>query len=113
MSTPGAVSADHVVDTDRYPLSDPGGPAWRDIVARTRATLAELGCCVLPDFIRPGLLDALEHECARIAPLAHTKVERVNAYNIALDTPLPDGHPVRSWNAATRSSPATTSPRTR
>jgi hypothetical protein len=96
MSTPGAVSADHLVDTDRYPLSDPGGPAWRDIVARTRATLAELGCCVLPDFIRPGLLDALEHECARIAPLAHTKVERVNAYNIALDTPLPDGHPGRT-----------------
>jgi hypothetical protein len=96
MSTPGAVSAGQVVDTDRYPLSDPGGPAWRDVVAHTRATLAELGCCVLPDFIRPGLLDALEHECARIAPLAHTKVERVNAYNIALDTPLPDGHPGRT-----------------
>jgi hypothetical protein len=96
MSTPGAVSAERVVDTDRYPLSDPGGPAWRDIVARTRAELAELGCCVLPDFVRPRLRAELERECARIAPLAHDKVERVNAYNIALDTPLPDDHPGRT-----------------
>jgi hypothetical protein len=96
MSTSGTVSADHVVDTDRYPLSEPDGPAWREIVTRTRMQLAELGCCVLPDFVRPELRETLERECARIAPLAHTRIERVNAYNIALDTPLPDGHPGRT-----------------
>jgi hypothetical protein len=95
MSTSGTVSADQVVDTDRYPLSDPDGPAWREIVARTRAELAESGCCVLPDFVRPELRETLERECAEIAPLAHTRVERVNAYNIALDTPLPEDHPGR------------------
>ena len=96
MSTSGTVSADRVVDTGRYPLSDPDGPAWREIVARTRAQLGELGCCVLPDFVRPQLRETLERECARIAPLAHTRIERVNAYNIALDTPLPEGHPGRT-----------------
>jgi hypothetical protein len=96
MSTSGTVSADRVVDTDRYPLSDPDGPAWREIVARTRTQLDELGCCVLPDFVRPELRETLETECARIAPLAHTTIERVNAYNTALDTPLPDGHPGRT-----------------
>ena len=89
------MSIDGLVDTDRYPLSDPDGPAWRAVVAATRAELAEHGCSVLPDFVRPEPRAVLEQECARIAPLAHTEVELVNAYNIALDTPLPDGHPGR------------------
>jgi len=95
MSTSGTVPAVQVVDTDRYPLSDPDDPAWRAVVARTRDELADHGCCVLPDFIRPSLREALERECAEIAPLAHTTVERVNAYNIAVDAPLPEGHPGR------------------
>jgi hypothetical protein len=95
MSTSGTVPAVEVVDTDRYPLTDPDDPAWHAVVARTRDELAEFGCCVLPDFIRPSLRETLERECAEIAPLAHTTVERVNAYNIAVDTPLPEGHPGR------------------
>jgi len=95
MSTSGTVPAVEVVDTDRYPLTDPDDPAWHAVVARTRDELAEFGCCVLPDFIRPSLRETLERECAKIAPLAHTTVERVNAYNIAVDTPLPEGHPGR------------------
>jgi hypothetical protein len=96
VSASRAVSADSVVDTDRYPLDDPGGPAWQGIVGRTRAELDQIGCSVLRDFIRPELRDALRRECADIAPLAHSRVEQVNAYNIALDTPLPDGHPGRT-----------------
>lgn len=92
MSTSGAVSAGWMVE---HPLSEPGGPDWRAVVDSTRAELAEVGCSVLPEFVRPPLLTALSEECARIAPLAHKDVERVNAYNIAVDTPLPDGHPAR------------------
>jgi hypothetical protein len=90
------VGPDRIVDTERYPLSDPDDPAWRAVVDRTRAELAEVGCSVLPDFIRPELQADLERECAEVAPFAYTKVERVNAYNIALDTPLPEGHPGRT-----------------
>jgi hypothetical protein len=93
MSISGAVSSDGMVDTDRYPLSDLDGPGRRDVVARIRAELSEFGCCVLTDFVRPALRERLERECADIAPLAHSRAELVNAYNIALDTPLPDGHP--------------------
>ncbi|HEV7651655.1 MAG TPA: arpA protein [Actinophytocola sp.] len=95
MGTSGTVPADRLVDTDRYPLADPGSPEWRAVVAGTRAELDTLGCCVLPDFVRPGLRTDLERECAQIAPIAYTKTERVNAYNIAFDTPLPEGHPGR------------------
>src|SRR5262245_60740532 len=94
-ATIDVVSADLVVDTDRYPLSDPDGPVWRAVVDRTRAELSEHGCSVLTDFIRPELRESLETECAEIAPRAHTETELVNAYNIATDTPLPEGHPGR------------------
>ncbi|MFI7679175.1 arpA protein [Actinophytocola sp. NPDC049390] len=95
MSVSETVPAGQVVNTDRYPLSEPDGPGWRAVVDSTRAGLSDVGCCVLPEFIRPSLLTALREECARIAPLAHSEVERVNAYNIALDSPLPNGHPAR------------------
>ncbi|WP_245868445.1 HalD/BesD family halogenase [Actinomadura meyerae] len=84
-----------MADTERYPLAEPDGPGWAEAVSRTRAELAETGCCVLPDFIRPALRDVLRDECARIAPSAHYDVETVNAYNIDIGTPLPDDHPGR------------------
>ena len=96
MSTSEAVTALDLVDTGRYPLTDPGGAAWREIVEQTRAELREVGCSVLTDFIRPQAQEILGAECAAFAPHAYAKVERVNAYNIALDTPLPADHPGRT-----------------
>ena len=93
MGLPGVV-AEHFVDLERYPLAEPGS-ARDAVVARARAELAETGCCVLADFLRPRARAVLGAECAALAPLAHASVERVNAYNIALDTPLPPDHPGR------------------
>lgn len=95
MSRPGAEAAGAVIDTGRYPLSDPGGAAWLAAVEHARRELERVGCCVLTDFIRPELRDTLQRECAGIAQLAHDQVEVVNAYNIATGTPLPEGHPGR------------------
>ncbi|MCG8918634.1 arpA protein [Actinokineospora sp. PR83] len=86
---------EEVVDTDRYPLDDPGGPTLTGVVDRARRELREQGCTVLADFIRPALQDALRAEGAAVAPQAHYEPETVNAYNIALDTDLPPGHPGR------------------
>ncbi|CAM2761710.1 arpA protein [Skermania piniformis] len=86
---------DDVVDTHRYPLDDPGSAAWRAVVDRARAELGQDGCSVLPDFIRPELRAELRAQGAAVAPAAHYRVERVNAYNIPLDTVLPDDHPAR------------------
>src|SRR5690242_15840389 len=41
------------VDLERYPIDDLDGPAGRDLVARCRAAMAELGACDLPGFLRP------------------------------------------------------------
>ncbi|TMR03837.1 arpA protein [Actinomadura soli] len=84
-----------VSDTGRYPLTAPGRGGWNAVVSQAREELAKSGCCVLPDFIRASLRDALRTECAAIAPYAHYDVETVNAYNIDVRTPLPDDHPGR------------------
>jgi len=85
-----------MVDTERYPLTEPGSAAWRAAVDRTRADLAEVGCSVLADFIRPELREVLRTECAELEPHAYTKIEKVNAYNTAIDEPLPEDHPGRT-----------------
>jgi hypothetical protein len=94
MST--SVAALDMIDPDRYPLTDPESPSWRAVVARTRADLADVGCSVLADFIRPDLHDVLRAECAALEPHAYTKIEKVNAYNTAIDAPLPEDHPGRT-----------------
>ncbi|MFC5064387.1 hypothetical protein [Actinomycetospora atypica] len=43
-----------VVGTDRYPLDDPGGAVWREVVDRARADLRADGATVLRDVVRPG-----------------------------------------------------------
>lgn len=91
----GTRGLDEIVDIARYPLTELGGPGRRAAVEAARAELAEDGCTVLREFIRPELVDTLREEGERIAPHAHYEVERVNAYNIPLDTDLPADHPAR------------------
>ncbi|PBC82019.1 MULTISPECIES: arpA protein [unclassified Streptomyces] len=95
MSTVQAITPDQVVDTARYPLSQLDSAEGRAVIARARRDLAASGCTVLPDFIRPSLREALEQECAALAPHAHYDVETVNVYNIAVDQELPEDHPGR------------------
>ncbi len=95
MSTSGARVVGQVVDTDRYPLLEPTSAGWKRVISRAQHELQNLGCSVLPNFIRPSRCDALRLECATIAPLAYYDVEMVNAYNIAADSSLPEDHPGR------------------
>jgi hypothetical protein len=84
-----------VVDTARYPLTEPGSPARAAVVARTRDELAAVGCSVLSGFIRPECFDALREQGEWAAPHAYYQVETVNVYNIELGASLPADHPGR------------------
>lgn len=86
---------DEIVDTTRYPLREPGGARWAAAVSAARAELAESGCTVLREFIRPELVDTLRAQGEQMAPHAYYRTEQVNAYNIPLDAELPEGHPGR------------------
>lgn len=95
MNASEAQLVERVVDTTRYPLSEPTSVAWKDVVSRAHHELHDLGCTVLPNFIRSSRRDELQRECAEIAPQAHYDVETVNAYNITVDPSLPADHPAR------------------
>ncbi|MGH3915779.1 MAG: HalD/BesD family halogenase [Pseudonocardiaceae bacterium] len=84
---------EQAVDTARYPLSDPTGAAWQQLVSRVRQELRAVGCSVLPGFVRRSLHAALRRECGDIAARAYYDIETVNVYNTAADPSLPEGHP--------------------
>lgn len=86
---------DQVVDVERYPLLEPADPRWAELVNGVRAELAEDGCCVLADFVRPSWREQLRREGAAVAPLAHDDLATVNVYNTAPDPALPADHPAR------------------
>jgi hypothetical protein len=83
------------IDIDRYPLTAPDSAGWASVVTRIRGELAEQGCSVLTDFIRPERFEALRGEGARAAPSAYYDVETVNVYNTELDPAWPSDHPGR------------------
>jgi len=95
MSTSEARVVGQVINTARYPLSEPTSADWKDVVSRARRELQNFGCSVLPNFIRSSQCDAVRLECATIAPLAYYDIKTVNAYNIATDSSLPEDHPGR------------------
>lgn len=95
MSTSESRVVAQVVNTARYPLSQPAGAGWKRVVSHIQHELQNLGCSVLPDFIQPVLHDALRRESGAILPNAYYEAETVNAYNIAVDPALPEDHPGR------------------
>ncbi|MGH3709860.1 MAG: HalD/BesD family halogenase [Pseudonocardiaceae bacterium] len=86
---------EQLVDTTRYPVSEPASGAWRDVVSGVQRELRTVGCSVLPDFVQHSQQKALRRECGDIAARAYYNIETVNAYNTAADPSLPDGHPAR------------------
>jgi hypothetical protein len=88
-------SAAQFTDPARYPLTDPGSPAWDRVVAAARRDLSETGCCVLHDFVPAGAREALRAECASLAGKAYYGEQVVNVYNTAPDPVLSAGHPAR------------------
>lgn len=88
-----ALQARQVINTSRYPLTEPDSADWYRVITEVRRELADTGCSVLPEFVRESLLPDLRAECASVAPLAYYDVETVNVYNTAPDPTLPADHP--------------------
>ncbi|MCB2130795.1 MAG: 2OG-Fe(II) oxygenase [Rhodobacteraceae bacterium] len=83
-----------IVKTERYPLDDIGGAAWRGLVAQARADLARHGMYNLSDFLRA---DARERAVTELAPKFETESyvhkRRHNIYFRRNIEGLPADHP--------------------
>lgn len=86
---------DRIVNLQDFPITQAGSRAWRLAVERIREQLSAQGCSVLRGFIHSSALQRLEAESVAAAPKAYFNIETVNAYNIALDSELEDGHPAK------------------
>jgi hypothetical protein len=90
-----AADVAELVDIEAYPLLHEGTTAWVRCVERIRCELAVVDCSVLSGFISLHRLADLTAEGRAVAPLAWSRIEAVNAYNMAVDQDLPEWHPSR------------------
>lgn len=81
------------IDLGRYPIDRLETAAGRQLVDTCRRQLADDGCVVLKDFVRPSMLARLEAETERLSPNAHINETETNPYNSAADPSLTPDHP--------------------
>ena len=94
-------SGTDIFDARRYPIHQPGGRAYADLVAACRAALAEDGCCTLPGFLRPAAVGRIALEAQRLAPRAHRHRSAHNPYFCAAREELGTAHPINRFQERT------------
>lgn len=83
MADPEVGVLNDLVDVERYPLDDPGSPAWVGLVDRARAELADIGSANLSGFLTPLALAAMADEVASIAPHVPIRKQTGSVYHRA------------------------------
>ena len=89
------------IDLSRYPIDAPDGDSGKALIGECRRQLADDGCIVLKDFVRPEMLTRLEAETERLSPEAHLNETETNPYNSAADPALPPEHPKNRFDDRT------------
>ena len=84
-----------LLDLGRYPLDQPGSPAYRDLVAASRGQLRDLGASELPGFLTDDGLAAMVADALEREPDAFRSGGLGTAYLGLPDDTLPDDHPRR------------------
>lgn len=99
--TLAAFRLDDCIDLSRYPVTELDSAQGQDLIAACRRQLANDGCVVLKDFVRPDMLTRLEAETERLSPNAHLNETETNPYNSAADPSLPPEHPKNRFDDRT------------
>ena len=89
------------IDLESYPIDKLDTKAGSALIERCRRQLADDGCVVLKDFVRPSMLARLGTETERLAPDAHINATETNPYNSAADPALPPEHPKNRFDDRT------------
>jgi hypothetical protein len=87
-----------MVDRQRYPIHDPTGPGYREVVEQAREELRRVGCARLSDFIRRDAREPLQREIDGIAGEAHVSGGRITPYFNDDEPSLPESHPRRRFD---------------
>jgi hypothetical protein len=82
-----------LVDLDRYPLHEPEGAAYRELLRAGRARLAEDGALALPGFATAAAVAVLAREAEALLPGAYYCAQDHNPFLIANDPERAPDHP--------------------
>ena len=84
-----------IVDVERYPIDDPSSDRLHEVIERTRKDLDEVGCSVLPQFLRPDALETARVEGSGLSQKTFYSHTQTNPYFTADDPSLPAEDPRR------------------
>lgn len=82
-------------DTRRYGLDDRASAAYRDLVAHAREELHDDNCVVLPGFVRPTVLQAMQAEGTEQSGSATYTKKWLNPYFSEPPEDVPESHPLK------------------
>jgi len=90
------MTAEALVDLERYPLFDLGSARGREVVRAARDERARRGMSVLPGFLREEVIEPLRVECEGLAKRGHFSEVSGTPYIEVPPADLPDDHPRRT-----------------
>ena len=82
------------INSDIYPLDNPGSDDWKELVDQCRSSLDETGVCILKEFVQKQLINKMVHEADQYIHLAHFSDDSHNVF-FKDDDSLPTNHPLR------------------
>ncbi len=98
MRTQG-VDVPSLIDIDRYPITEPGTPAFDNLIAQVQEDLAARGCGCLPGFLSDDGLQKIAAEARDLAPHAYGGPTEASPYFFNYQTDAlakyPENHPLR------------------
>ncbi|WP_370278737.1 hypothetical protein [Pontibacterium sp.] len=84
-----------LVDLDTYPIHDLESPKRKALVDQCRKELDAVGCCRIPDIIKPESIERMRLEVERQRDEIYWSEDSHNPYMTKEDTSLPEDHPAR------------------
>jgi hypothetical protein len=95
LPTPGLPAISRIIDLDSYPIHLPDHPATQALISRCRAELDDVGCAVIPNFMRAESLARMQAEVERLMPQTFWSQDDHNPYMTSDDPTLAQDHPRR------------------
>lgn len=89
---------DDLLDYECYPLDDTSSPKYRAVVDHARAQLAEDGCAVISNLLRPTAVALISTEIRERKHTTHYSTSAMNPYFHTKHNPAyPERHPVNTF----------------
>lgn len=96
-----AFNLEDYIDFGHYPIDRLDDTDGRALIDTCQKQLADDGCVVLKNFVRPPMLKRLEAETERLSPEAHMNENQTNPYNSSANPALPPTHPQNRFDDRT------------